>query len=542
MGLVSFIIGFGIIKLLDRNHLFECSHPGSYLLAGICTLTVYSEIFSMFSGVGLAANVTMLLIVAVLFVILKKSILEYLVKLKTTISPVVLAISILVVIIFAYGSSHGYMHYDSDLYHAQSIRWIEEYGLVPGLGNLHSRFAYNSAAFCLSALFSFSFFGGQSYHACAGFLALIVASLCVGIFSRRAYNKPLLSDIARVVAIYYILNIFDEMVSPASDYFVVLMILAAFILYLEQVERYTAEKLVYPMALISLLGLVIFSVKVSGAFIVLLVVYPAVLLIRSKEWKDIGRYLVAGIIVVFPFLIRNVILSGYLVYPMAGLDIFDFDFKMSPQMVTYDAREVQTYGRCIGVEDYTKPISYWIGGWFRSLDKVNKLSFLMAVVALIMLIICMVYVLIKKKHEELPVLSVICVCAVCFVYLMLTSPNIRFACVFIWMLPAIGLGYLYLKVTVHFDRYKLIRLFLLAFMFYKSLMFFYELGSGFNPEYLVKVQDYGVYEVQAVEIDGIEFYMPTQGDQVGYEPFPSSPYGNFELRTGELKDGFRYKQ
>ena len=33
-------------------------------------------------------------------------------------------------------------HLDTPLYHAQSIRWIEDYGAVKGLGNIHNRFAY----------------------------------------------------------------------------------------------------------------------------------------------------------------------------------------------------------------------------------------------------------------------------------------------------------------------------------------------------------------------------------------------------------------
>ena len=44
-------------------------------------------------------------------------------------------------LIWIYFTSKGIMHYDSDLYHAQSIRWIEEYGVVKGLGNLQVRFA-----------------------------------------------------------------------------------------------------------------------------------------------------------------------------------------------------------------------------------------------------------------------------------------------------------------------------------------------------------------------------------------------------------------
>ncbi|EMO63800.1 hypothetical protein LEP1GSC133_1179, partial [Leptospira borgpetersenii serovar Pomona str. 200901868] len=34
--------------------------------------------------------------------------------------------------------------YDSGLYHIQSIKWIQEYSVVPGLANLHGRFGFNS--------------------------------------------------------------------------------------------------------------------------------------------------------------------------------------------------------------------------------------------------------------------------------------------------------------------------------------------------------------------------------------------------------------
>lgn len=73
-------------------------------------------------------------------------------------------------LLFAYGSSRGYMHYDTGLYHAQAIRWIEEYGVVPGLANLHSRFGYNSASFALSAFFSETWLIGRPMHCVAGFL------------------------------------------------------------------------------------------------------------------------------------------------------------------------------------------------------------------------------------------------------------------------------------------------------------------------------------------------------------------------------------
>ena len=89
------------------------------------------------------------------------------------------------VLLMAYGTSRGYMHVDTGLYHAQAIRWIEEYGVVPGLGNLHSRFAYNSAAFPLCAVYSMRWLGGSLFpegmHAVQGFLALLVGIHCASL-------------------------------------------------------------------------------------------------------------------------------------------------------------------------------------------------------------------------------------------------------------------------------------------------------------------------------------------------------------------------
>ena len=65
------------------------------------------------------------------------------------------------------------MHYDTGLYHAQAIRWIEEYGVVPGLANLHSRFGYNSASFALSAFFSETWLIGRLITAWLDFCAAV---------------------------------------------------------------------------------------------------------------------------------------------------------------------------------------------------------------------------------------------------------------------------------------------------------------------------------------------------------------------------------
>src|SRR5580693_4734875 len=44
-------------------------------------------------------------------------------------------------------------HYDTGLYGAQELSWIQTYPAIPGLANLHGRFGFNSSVFlCIAAL------------------------------------------------------------------------------------------------------------------------------------------------------------------------------------------------------------------------------------------------------------------------------------------------------------------------------------------------------------------------------------------------------
>jgi hypothetical protein len=64
---------------------------------------------------------------------------------------------------------------DTGLYHAQTIRWFESYQIVPGLGNLQERFAFNSSWLVLNASFSLAFLGLRSFHLVNG--AIFVSAM-----------------------------------------------------------------------------------------------------------------------------------------------------------------------------------------------------------------------------------------------------------------------------------------------------------------------------------------------------------------------------
>lgn len=535
-----YITGFACIRLISGRKGYACRKETDYLYAGIGVMTVYSQLFSIFWKVGFWANL-ILLILCLLCIVFYRT--ELTANFRTNclrLSPVKAIAIIFLFFLFAYGTCTGLIHYDTGLYHAQSIRWIEEYGIVPGLGNFHSRLAYNSAAFCLSALYSMAFLGGQSYHVCAGFLGFLLSMVCGEALAVHRDRKPLLSDFARLIGIYYLLNTFDEIVSPASDYFMVLLVLYIVIRWLDLTER--KEKSYLPFAMLCVLSVVVLTIKLSGALILLLTLKPAFMMIKEKRKKEIAVFLGLGILTAIPFFIRNVILSGWLVYPFTAIDLFSFDFKIPRGMADYDAKEIQVWGRGYSdVEKYNEPLEIWLPRWVKGLDGTDKVFLIMALSGIVILILLLVYACLKKKGEMADYLFVESVLTVCFLFWLLSAPLIRYGCVFLWMTPALIGGHLYLLVSPHLDRFRIYYIVLTLVVVYKLVAFGMETRRGLTSEYLLRQKDYENFETVDYEIHGYTFYYPARGDRTGYLDFPAAPLKAEEdiFRGETIKEGFK---
>lgn len=74
-------------------------------------------------------------------------------------------------------------HTDSGLYHLQVVRWYRQYPAVPGLGNLHWRYASNNANLLLAASVEAGPLSGRSAHVLNSLL--IYAMFVYGLFGAR---------------------------------------------------------------------------------------------------------------------------------------------------------------------------------------------------------------------------------------------------------------------------------------------------------------------------------------------------------------------
>lgn len=536
--LTAFCLGQGFAYTVEKRFNYQIKKTDSILAAGLIIATVYSQIFSIFYKVELLANVIMLIVCILIMTVLRKRIGQMIMTglKKCNISRTV--VILVLIVLWSYFTSRGYMAYDSDLYHGQSIRWIEEYGVVKGLGNLHIRFAYNSSVFALSALYSMKFLIGQSLHTINGFFALVLSITVLDIADTWKRKKLLLSDYARAAAVYYLTVICDEVISPSSDYAAMCMIFFIIIKWLGLLESEEEHDTEIPYALLCVCGVYALTIKLTAGLILILVIKPVIILIRKKRFKEMALYLAMGIITVIPWLVRTVIISGWLLYPFPQLDLFSVDWKISAQKAATDAAEIKVWGR--GLYDAALvdiPITKWFSNWFSTmLSSFGKLLIIADIAGIGIIVIILVFTIIKKKWQRFDYLLVLTAILFSYLYWQFSAPLLRYGYAYVLLLAVLPLG----GLIIGLKKDKIVYFLALLYGGYKLCMIiFYIYEVGLLPNYLWQ-NDYGTYDVQAYEIEGETFYYPIYGDRVGYDYFPSAP-GKVELefRGDGIKDGFR---
>lgn len=543
IGITTFLLGFGVRIFVNRFLGYEIKEVTGLIYAGLGFATVYAGIYSLFSGVSLGANLVMLAICLWVICIGRKELFIFGKAQMQNMTKGKWFVLLLVLLLFSYGTSRGYMHVDSGLYHAQAIRWIEEYGTVPGLANLHCRLAYNSSAFVLTALYSMSFLGGPSLHTVAGFMALVLAIKGLDVIKIFSGKKVLVSDFVKVAMLFYISIIYTEMMSPASDYFAMLFLFYVVVTWIELEEQ--KEKNITPYGMLCVLLAVNVTIKLSAAIMLLLVLKPAAALIKEKQYGQIGLYLFMGILAVFPYLARNVILSGWLVYPFPAIDLFSFDWKIPAGEARYDAEEIKVYAK--GMTDVLlkdTPMSQWFPAWFAALKGLEKIWVLSSVASVLGGVLISVWGWIKRKKENYGFLFMQWVLIAGFLFWQIGTPLVRYGYIYILAFPFFTAGLWYVFLFEKKEKsYLLFGAMLLLFFVYKGGNLVQSIVASSGQDYYVWQQDYTTLAYGSYEIDGVEFFFPLEYGQIGYDKFPSAPYERYdvELRGEELKEGFRRK-
>lgn len=536
--LTTFCMGYAFSEISGRLFSYRLGHIDSILMAGLACAAVYAQVFSLFSGVGVLANGLLVIFsLAVLFAFRGRIWLD----LKAAWNRTGILFKILVPALFlfwAFCTSFGYQLPDMALYHAQSIRWIEEYGIVPGQALLNSRFAYNSSVFSLAALYSLKFLAGQSMHAMSGWIAFLLSITAMDVINGR--RKLRWSDFANAAAIYYLTTIWDEVIVPSSDYAAMCTSFFLVIKWVRQLEKPQEEQKIAPYALLCVLGVFSLTLKLTAGLILLLLMKPACQLLKKRKWREIALYLSLGLIVAVPWMIRSVLLSGWLIYPLPQLDLFQLPWKQQVEWIEFDIACIKTWGRGLyNSAMVDAPVWEWFGGWFQSvLEPLQKLIVLADIGAAILFVPFSLSALIRRTSHEPDRLLVLLTVVCSYLYWQLSAPLPRYGYAYMLLLPALMFGEIVLAV----GKDQLIRAALACFGLYKLWMLIMHISSAYLMAFYVRQADYEAPPRDLVGtkmIGSVSFYH-TEAASSGYEYFPSigSPPGEIRLRGESLEDGF----
>lgn len=364
--LEAFLIGQALFLWIDRNHI-PGEMPAWSFFIGLAVIAGISSIFSLFAPTGLISNLAIAILATCSFFYLR-AIRPSIPWRKMPTPPIILGPLFLAFLFSMAMTLRQVSNPDTNLYHAQTIRWIESFPAIPGLANLHGRFGFNSAWFVLNSLYGFAFLGGRSFHVLNGLVFFIFTANVLAGWQKTSLPISILGFGSIIAGVQYLGS---DLSSPGTDSPATLLAWSMMWLILLKQGNF-ANRDWFALAIISVFAV---TIKMSSAFLMISLPVAVLVLLRSGQKSVASKLIMIALLVGLPVLIRNVITTGYLVYPIPSLDLFTVWWKVPLERVVEEQNGILVWGRLPG-ESISKaillPISDWLPRWFNNLTLARK--------------------------------------------------------------------------------------------------------------------------------------------------------------------------
>lgn len=346
--------------------------PIIYLaISGLILLTALTQIIALLFPINVYSKLVILVILVLLSIYKTENKKFHIAKIK--VSPSLILFFIVWVIILLINSGPIIMD-DTESYHIQSIKWIQEYGSVPGLVNLHERFGFNSSWFSSVALFSFSPTSTGGFTALNGVLSVWMCYWFISTCNKQLEQKDQQTAIAILLTFICSLVIWPLLRGNAAttnyDFITTCIILILFVeIFLSNNFSPTIEWVIWPAYL--------FTVRIINFPLLFLSIVALIVFIRQKNFKNTSLPIAYCILIAVPFLIRNIIISGYAFYPTMNFNIINADWKPDPLMTERLLEYIKYYNRVstayLDIEQTKALGSNWIPSWYKYLYSFDKI-------------------------------------------------------------------------------------------------------------------------------------------------------------------------
>lgn len=537
------MIGLGTFRLLKLRIVSLSGH----IAAGVIAITVYTEFFSIFMKTGAVVHI-ILFLTALICGYRNRSDLR---RLWCRYQPVVCSwegfFYACFVLLSAFFASRGEFHTDTNIYHAAAIRIYEEYGLVKGIGNLQLHYAYNSSYLAFAAIFSLKWLLGYSLHTTTGFLQTFMCLYAFHGLKTFRQHKTHITDMMRIGILFYAAINITRSMSPATDY--AAMYFALYIITAWCENLYEGRSSVTIYSLLSVAAVFAATLKFSTCLLILLAAYPAFYLIRERRRPDILRWIFCGCIIVCPFLIRNYFISGWLLYPFDGIDLFRPVWKIPKEYLLHDANQIKVWGRCLfDINKIDLPIAEWLPIWWEHHVGYEKMFLGAVALGLLLQIVILLNKLIKRQKLQPSLMILLAAIWANIAIWLFLSPFIRYGLAFLIAVIMIALG-----TYLDGEKEKLygivtgsLAFCILVLVSHYGDQYIIDIGvfakHSLADPYYIRQKDYETGRMDSLEINGNPVYFATEGEINSYHVFPGTCYeGMLERSTligDTIKDGF----
>jgi hypothetical protein len=526
---------------------------GPVILTGLALITLCATLvslaFPLGAGAALALAVVALLAAWFERAALRQDFIRCGAALRGT-SIWILLLGLVVCAVLVYKGSDFPINYDTGLYHAETMRWIETYPVVPGLGNFADRLAFDSTWLVFGALVSGSWLGSINFHAPASILLVVlVVEACWRL--ARLFKGEL--RIAHVLAVLFLLlgrRLFPlEFSSPGTDLPVSLLVWLMTIYAIDLVESGQTRRLSARHWAILLAGLLAVTAKLSAVPVLLLPAFFFLLLKKSGRLHPVWMAGGLAALWVLPWLARNVVLSGYLAYPFPQVDLFQFDWKIPVEKALEAQANITAFARLpnrdVG-QVMSMPLTQWLPMWWQEQDSFDRLLVLGTAAA--WLALGAVWVVGKLRRFPLKVclnanLVVAITAVVGCIYWLLQAPAFRFGYGFIGVLlgfPLAVLGAALFAAIPPRGVQVALALVLVGLLAYQAVSLAGLRNIGEWQARWLAPAGYPATEVTQVKQNNFSYAFPKSGNQCWDAPIPCTPFpsGQTWMRGADFSQGF----
>jgi hypothetical protein len=455
----------------------------------------------------------------------------------------------LVIVSILEQATHQPSNPDSGIYHAQTIRWAETFPAVPGLGNLHGRLAFNSSWLALQALFSFAFLGLRSFHMLPAVLSALVLLDCWRGLVGWLRGRPTPVNILKTLFIpvfFYVLP--SEISSPGTDLPVVLLVWFLASTWMDRPRRDGLKPGIYEIALYMLVLFAV-TIKLSAAPLLILAAFVGINALRRPVL--LGKLAALTIVLLAPWFARSVIQSGYLVYPVPVIDVFQLDWKVPASTAQGERDAIVAYGRLprmVRDEVMAMPVNVWLPRWFENQTLNRKLLLGLAVLSPFLLVgVVTSETLWRERFRiwNIRLFQVYLAALMGGFYWLFSAPDFRFGYGFLVLLILIPILLPLTWVSRELENHTHLQPLILAgaLILFQVVFLFRSFESETIQQRLLFPQDYPVLPTEPCPLKDITVLCASQisYNECWYDSFPCIPFARpaVELRGESLRQGFK---